>query len=102
MLTLEMPGRDVDLVKQQQKINLHLIINIGHGIPLLPAEDRARPALGAPRQPPRGLAHRREAGWRRIGSGRPEGIGGVHGQQGPGTWRRLTRLTSAPLRAPTS
>jgi hypothetical protein len=56
-LTLEMPGGDVELVNQQQKINLHLIINIGHGIPLLPAENRARPArtaLGPPRQRPGG------------------------------------------------
>ena len=56
-LTLEMPGGDVDLVNQQQKINLHLIINVGRGIPLLPAENRARPArpvLGPPRQRPGG------------------------------------------------
>jgi hypothetical protein len=47
-LTLEMPGGDVELVNQQRKINLHLIINIGHGIPLLPADvgDGARPAPG--------------------------------------------------------
>lgn len=56
-LTLEMPGGDVELVKQQQMIDLHLIINIGHGIPLLPAENRAgpaRPVLGPPRQRPGG------------------------------------------------
>ena len=49
-LTLEMPGGDVELVNQRRKINLHLIINIGHGIPLLPAdaEEGARPALGTP------------------------------------------------------
>jgi hypothetical protein len=49
-LTLEMPGEDVELVNQQRKINLHLIINIGHGIPLLPADagDGARPAPGTP------------------------------------------------------
>jgi hypothetical protein len=49
-LTLEMPGGDIDLANQQQKINLHLIINIGHGIPLLPADAgyRATPALGTP------------------------------------------------------
>lgn len=49
-LTLEMPGGDVELVNQQRKINLHLIINIGRGIPLLPAEDGdgARPAPGTP------------------------------------------------------
>jgi hypothetical protein len=49
-LTLQMPGGDVELVKQQRKINLHLIINIGHGIRLLPADvgdgDRPRPAPG--------------------------------------------------------
>ena len=36
-LTLEMPGGDIDLVKQRRKINLHLIVNVGHGIPLLAA-----------------------------------------------------------------
>lgn len=38
-LTLQMPGGDAELVNRQRKINLHLIINIGHGIPLLPAAD---------------------------------------------------------------
>jgi len=51
-LTLQMPGGDVELVKQQRKINPHLIINIGHGIRLLPADvgdgDRPRPAPGTP------------------------------------------------------
>ena len=48
--TLEMPGGDIDLAKQQRKINLHLIVNIGHGIPLLPADAgyRATPAPGTP------------------------------------------------------
>ena len=50
-LTLEMPGGDVELVNQQRKINLHLIINIGHGIPLLPA-DAAHEARPAPATPP--------------------------------------------------
>jgi len=39
-LTLDMPGEDVEVVNQQRKINLHLIINTGHGIPLLPERDR--------------------------------------------------------------
>lgn len=49
-LTLEMPGGDAELVNQQRKINLHLIVNIGHGIPLLPADDGdgARSAPGTP------------------------------------------------------
>ena len=49
-LTLEMPGGDVELVNLQRNINLHLIINIGHGIPLLPADAGvgARPAPGTP------------------------------------------------------
>jgi hypothetical protein len=49
-LTLEMPGGDVELVNQRRKINFHLIINIGHGIPLLPADaaDAARLAPGTP------------------------------------------------------
>jgi hypothetical protein len=34
-LTLDLPGEDAELVKQQRRINLHLIINPGHGIPLL-------------------------------------------------------------------
>jgi len=50
-LTLEMPGGDVDLAKQQQKINLHLIVNIGHGIPLLPADPSYR-LTPAPVMPP--------------------------------------------------
>ena len=47
-LTLEMPGGDVELVNHQRKIHLHLIINIGRGIPLFPAGDGdgARPAPG--------------------------------------------------------
>jgi hypothetical protein len=49
-LALEMPGGDIELANQQRKINLHLIINIGHGIPLLPADAgyAARPAPGTP------------------------------------------------------
>jgi hypothetical protein len=51
-LTLQMPGGDVELVRQQRKISLHLIINIGHGISLLPADagdgDQPRPAPGTP------------------------------------------------------
>ena len=49
-LTLEMPGGDVELINQQRKINLHLIINIGHGIPLLPGDAGvgAGPAPGTP------------------------------------------------------
>ena len=49
-LVLEMPGGDIELVNQQRKIDLRLIINIGHGIPLLPADAGygARPALGTP------------------------------------------------------
>ena len=45
-LALQMPGGDIELVNQQRNINLHLIINIGHGIPLLPADAAhgARPA----------------------------------------------------------
>jgi hypothetical protein len=44
------PGGDIDLVNQQQKINLHLIINIGHGIPWAPADadHGARPVPGTP------------------------------------------------------
>jgi hypothetical protein len=55
-LTLEMPGGDAELFNQQQKVRLNLIINLGHGIPLLPAEDaanQARRALGTPRKQPR-------------------------------------------------
>jgi hypothetical protein len=37
-LVLEMPGGDLELASQQRKINLHLIINVGHGIPLLPGD----------------------------------------------------------------
>lgn len=34
-LTLGMPGGDIQLVQQEQKINLHLIVHLGSGIPLL-------------------------------------------------------------------
>jgi hypothetical protein len=37
-LTLEMPDGDIDLVTQRRKINLHLIVNVRHGIPLLAAD----------------------------------------------------------------
>lgn len=49
-LALEMPGGDIELVNQQRKIDLHLIINVGHGIPLLPADAGygARPVPGTP------------------------------------------------------
>jgi hypothetical protein len=49
-LALEMPGGDIELAKQQRKIDLYLIINMGHGIPLLPADAGygARPAPGSP------------------------------------------------------
>jgi hypothetical protein len=49
-LALEMPGGDIELVNQQRKIDLHLIIDIGRGIPLLPADAGygARPATGTP------------------------------------------------------
>jgi hypothetical protein len=50
-LALEMPGGDIELVNQQRKIDLHLIINIGHGIPLLPA-DIGYGARAAPGTPP--------------------------------------------------
>jgi hypothetical protein len=49
-LALEMPGGDLELATRQRKINLHLIINIGHGIPLLPgdADYENRPWPGTP------------------------------------------------------
>jgi hypothetical protein len=37
-LTLEMPGGDIQLVRQEQEINLHLIVHLGDGIPLISAE----------------------------------------------------------------
>jgi hypothetical protein len=54
-LALEMPGGGIELVNQRRKINLHLIINIGHGIPLLPA-DAGYGARPAPRTPPSSAA----------------------------------------------
>jgi hypothetical protein len=49
-LALEMPGGDIELANQERKIDPRLIIKIGHGIPLLPADadHEARPAPGAP------------------------------------------------------
>jgi hypothetical protein len=34
-LTLEMPGEDTQLLRQERKINFHLIVHLGSGIPLL-------------------------------------------------------------------
>jgi hypothetical protein len=52
-LVLEMPGGDLELASRQRKINLHLIINVGHGIPLLPgdADYENRPWPGTPPPP---------------------------------------------------
>jgi hypothetical protein len=49
-LVLEMPGGDLELASRQRKINLHVIINVGHGIPLLPgdADYENRPWPGTP------------------------------------------------------
>ena len=37
-LTLEMPAGDIQLLHQERKINLHLIVHLGSGIPLLHTE----------------------------------------------------------------
>jgi hypothetical protein len=37
-LTLEMPGGDIQLLRQERKINLHLIVRLGSGIPLISPE----------------------------------------------------------------
>ena len=37
-LTLEMPSGDVQLLERKRRINLHLIVHLRSGIPLLPAE----------------------------------------------------------------
>jgi hypothetical protein len=42
-LTLEMPGGNIQLLRQERRINLHLIVHLGNGIPLL----RAEPDLAA-------------------------------------------------------
>jgi len=47
-LTLEMPGGDAELFNEQQKVPFHLIINIGHGIALLPAGKAAHARPGNP------------------------------------------------------
>jgi hypothetical protein len=38
-LTLQMPGGDANLIKQRRKLSLPLIVRLGQGIPLVPAED---------------------------------------------------------------
>jgi len=38
MLTLKMPGGDIQLLQQKRKVNLHLIVHLGSGIPLLRTE----------------------------------------------------------------
>jgi hypothetical protein len=42
-LTLEMPGGNIQLLRQERRINLHLIVHLGGGIPLL----RTEPDLAA-------------------------------------------------------
>lgn len=37
-LTLDMPGGDAQLLRQERKINFHLIVHLGSGIPLLGPE----------------------------------------------------------------
>jgi len=37
-LVLEMPGGDIQLLRQERKINLHLIVHLGSGVPLLGTE----------------------------------------------------------------
>jgi hypothetical protein len=44
-LTLKMPVGDIELLKQQRKVNLHLIVNLGSGIPLIHAESEHGDAL---------------------------------------------------------
>ncbi|HEY2519011.1 MAG TPA: hypothetical protein VGJ19_02800 [Streptosporangiaceae bacterium] len=51
-LSLEVPGGNVDLVKARRRISPHLVIAIGHGIPLLPrgaGDEGHRP--GEPAEP---------------------------------------------------
>jgi len=45
-LTLEMSGGDIQLLQQERKINLHLIVQLGSGIPLL----RTEPDVAAPEE----------------------------------------------------
>lgn len=42
-LTLRMPGGDIQLLQQKRNINLHVIVHLGSGIPLL----RTKPGLAA-------------------------------------------------------
>lgn len=37
-LTMEMPGEDIQLLRQERRINLHLIVHLGSGIPLIGPE----------------------------------------------------------------
>lgn len=43
-LTLEMIGGDITLLQQERKINLHSIVRVGSGIPLLRAEQKVKAA----------------------------------------------------------
>jgi hypothetical protein len=45
-LTLEMPGGDIELLRQERRINLHLIVHLGSGIPLLRTEPGRAAAAG--------------------------------------------------------
>jgi hypothetical protein len=45
-LALGMPGGDIELIRQEQKINLQLIVHLGSGIPLLDAIPEPVPVDG--------------------------------------------------------
>ncbi len=55
-LTLEMPGEDLELLRQERRINLHIIIHLGSGIPLLRTEPNPPAPAEEPHQqrPPNG------------------------------------------------
>lgn len=55
-LTLKMPGGDASLLHQERRINLHLTIRVGNGIPLLSGDGKPATAtrLSAARRDPGG------------------------------------------------
>jgi hypothetical protein len=56
-LTLKMPGGDATLLHRERRINLHLTIRVGNGIPLLAPDEKPATATGVP------TAGRDPGGW---------------------------------------
>lgn len=47
-LSLQAPGKDIELMRQERRIDLHLIIHLGDGLPLLSADSDPPSSLPGP------------------------------------------------------